>query len=146
MAAGGMAATAALGTSAGAAVAASAGAAGTAALGSVGGMGAAGAAAAGVLGGVTVAAAAPFVVGTAAALGTGVVVSKAFTGVRNGVRAQQQRRRPRAFKQFALALPVAELDENGAPITDAALSSSRTSRSLDRADHVLGGSGHSSLQ
>jgi HEPN domain-containing protein len=121
MAAGGMAATAALGTSAGAAVAASAGAAGTAALGAVGGMGAAGAAAAGVLGGVTVAAAAPFVVGTTAAIATGVVVSKGFTRVRNGVRAHQHRRRAHAFDQSALALPAAELDENGAPITDAVI-------------------------
>jgi hypothetical protein len=119
MAAGGMAASAALGTTAGAGIAASAGAAGTAALGAVGGMGAAGAAAAGALGGVTVAAAAPFVVGTAAAIGTGVVVSRGFKRVRHGVRARQQKRGARPFDQPALALPAAELDENGAPITDA---------------------------
>jgi len=97
------------------------GAAGTTALGAVGGMGAAGVAVVGVLGGVTVAAAAQLVVGTAAAIGTGVVVSKGFARVRNGVRAHQQQRRPRACDQSALALPAAELDENGAPITDAVI-------------------------
>jgi hypothetical protein len=138
MAAGGMAATAALGTASGAAVAASAGAAGTAALGALSGMGTAGAAAAGALGGVTVAAAAPSVIGSVAAIGTGVVVSKGFKRVRKQVKGRQKQRKPLAPGAPAVALPAAELDDNGAAITDAIVVEVQTPAPAPRSTFTAG--------
>jgi hypothetical protein len=116
---GGAIATAALGTSTGAAAAASAGAAGTAAVGAVSGMGAAGAAIGSALGGVTVAAAAPAVIGGAAAIGGGVLVSKGYKRVRKALRTRQERRRQLAAGTALDTLSGPELDANGEPIVDA---------------------------
>jgi hypothetical protein len=56
--------------------------------------------------------------GGAAAIGTGVVLSKSFKRVRMHVPARQQQSKALTAGQDPAALPAAELDENGTPITD----------------------------
>jgi hypothetical protein len=61
----------------------------------------------------------PIVIGTAAAVGTGFVVSKGFKKARKQLRAYQQTRKALEPADQTLVLQAAQLEGNGQPIAEA---------------------------